>query len=154
MHCYVGDSLLKFKCLLKIIPFCLEAEEIALGSVVLDGWIDRRWLNEAVGQRNSLACDSSIVDVVEVENQSQQAMESAPCCCFDGGNHLRHFFHHPVHGLGHRLSYDGIERLCRHDEVDRHVDGQPLLKNSSLLEELVTTAEHSLTHWLGWEGCN
>jgi hypothetical protein len=37
LYTYVGDGLLKFKCLLKILCFCLEAEEFALGSVVLDG---------------------------------------------------------------------------------------------------------------------
>ncbi len=82
LYAYVGDGLLKFECLLQILCFCLEAEEFALGSVVFDGWIDRRWLNEAVGQLDSLACDSSVVDVVE--NQSQRAMESTPCCCLTG----------------------------------------------------------------------
>jgi hypothetical protein len=69
LYTYVGGNLLKFECLLKNLCLCLEAEEFALGSVAVDGWIDRRWLNEAVGRGNSLACDSSIVDVVE--NQSQ-----------------------------------------------------------------------------------
>jgi hypothetical protein len=73
-------------------------------------WIDRQWLNKAAGRLDSLAYDSSVVDIVE--NQSQRAMESAPCCCFDGGNHLHYLLHHLVHGLGCRLSYDGIEWLC------------------------------------------
>jgi hypothetical protein len=122
LYTYVGDGLLKVKHLLKILCVRLEAEEFALGSVIVDGWIDQWWLNEAGGQSNGLACDGSIVDVIE--NQCQLAMESAPCCCFDGGDHLGHFFHHLVHGLGRRLSYDGIDRLCHHDEVDCHVDGQ------------------------------
>ncbi len=49
LYTNVGDGLLKVECLLKILPVCLEAEDFALGSVVFDGWIDRRWLNEAVG---------------------------------------------------------------------------------------------------------
>ncbi len=122
LYTYVGDGLIKFKHLLKILCFRLEGEEFTLGCVVFDGWMDHQWLNNAVNQSNSLVCDSSIVDIVE--NQSQQAMESALCCCFDGGNHLRHSFHHPVHGLGRRLSYDGIEQLCHHDEVDHHMDRQ------------------------------
>jgi hypothetical protein len=65
LYTNVGDCLLKVKHLLKILRVCLEAEEFALGSVVFDGWIDRQWLNEAVGQCNGLACDSSIVDIIE-----------------------------------------------------------------------------------------
>jgi hypothetical protein len=42
LYTYVGDGLLKLECLLKILCFCLEAEEFALGSVVFDGWIDHR----------------------------------------------------------------------------------------------------------------
>jgi hypothetical protein len=118
----IGDGLLKVECLLKILCVPLEVEEFVLGSVVFDGWIDCRWLNEAVSRGDGSACDSSIVDVIK--NQCQLAMESTPCCCFDGGNHLRHLFCHPVHGLGRRLSYDGIEQLCCHDEVDCRVDGQ------------------------------
>ena len=45
LYTYVGDGLLKVKHLLKILCVCLEAEEFALGSVVFDGWVDRRWLN-------------------------------------------------------------------------------------------------------------
>jgi hypothetical protein len=37
LYTYVGDGLLKFKCLLYILCFRLEAEEFALGSVVFDG---------------------------------------------------------------------------------------------------------------------
>ncbi len=47
-------------------------EEFALGSVIFDGWIDHRWLSEAVDRLDSLACDSSIVDVAK--NQSQRAV--------------------------------------------------------------------------------
>ncbi len=65
LYTYVGDGLLKVKCLLKINCVHLEAEEFALGSVVFDGWIDRRWLNEAGGQSNGPACDGSIVDVIK-----------------------------------------------------------------------------------------
>jgi hypothetical protein len=122
LYTYVGDGLLKIECLLKICHVCLEAEEFVLGSVIFDGWIDRGWLNKAVGQSNGPACNSSIVNVVK--NQCQLAMESDPCCCFDGDNRLRHLIHHPVHGLSCRLSYDGIERLCCHDEVDCWVDKQ------------------------------
>jgi hypothetical protein len=64
-----GDGLLKVERLLKILHVCLEAEEFVLGSVILDGWINRRWLNEAVGQGDSPACDRSIVNVIE--NQCQ-----------------------------------------------------------------------------------
>ncbi len=45
-YTYVGDGLLKVECLLKILCVCLEAKEFALGSVLFDGWIARRWLNE------------------------------------------------------------------------------------------------------------
>ncbi len=48
LYTYVGDGLLKFKRLLKILCFCLEAEEFALGSVIFDGLIDCWWLNKAV----------------------------------------------------------------------------------------------------------
>jgi hypothetical protein len=65
----VGDGLLKVKHLLKILHVCLEVE-FALGSVVFDGWIDRRWLNEAVIQGNNLACNSSVVSNV-IKNQCQ-----------------------------------------------------------------------------------
>jgi hypothetical protein len=69
LYTYVGDGLLKVKCLLKILYVCLEAEEFALGSVVFDGWIDYRWLNKAVSQSNGPTCDSSIVNVVETQCQ-------------------------------------------------------------------------------------
>jgi hypothetical protein len=49
LYTYVGDGLLKVKCLLKILRVRMEAEEFALESVVFDGWIDRRWLNKVVG---------------------------------------------------------------------------------------------------------
>ncbi len=49
LYTYVGDGLLKVKHLLKILCVCLEEEEFALGSVVFNGWIDPRWLNEAGG---------------------------------------------------------------------------------------------------------
>jgi hypothetical protein len=49
LYTYVGDSLLKVECLLKILCVHLEAEEFVLGSIIFDGWIDCRWLNEAVG---------------------------------------------------------------------------------------------------------
>ncbi len=49
LYTYVGDSLLKVGCLLKILCVHLEVEEFALGSVIFDGRIDRRWLNEAGG---------------------------------------------------------------------------------------------------------
>jgi hypothetical protein len=69
LYTYVGDGLLKVECLLKIICVCLEVEEFALGSVVFDGWIDRRWLNEAGGQSNGSEYDDSIVNVIA--NQCQ-----------------------------------------------------------------------------------
>ncbi len=37
LYTYVGDSLLKFKRLLKILCFCLEVEEFVLEGVVFDG---------------------------------------------------------------------------------------------------------------------
>ncbi len=37
LYTYVGDGLLKFKCLLKILHVRLEAEEFTLGNVVFDG---------------------------------------------------------------------------------------------------------------------
>jgi hypothetical protein len=37
LYTYVGDGLLKVKCLLKILCVRLEAEEFALGSVVFNG---------------------------------------------------------------------------------------------------------------------
>jgi hypothetical protein len=40
LYTYVCDCLLKFERLLKILCFCLEAEEFTLGSVVFNGWID------------------------------------------------------------------------------------------------------------------
>ncbi len=69
LYTYVGDGLLKVEFLLKILPVCLEAEEFALGSVVFNSWIVRRWLNEAGGRSNGPACDGSIVDVIK--NQCQ-----------------------------------------------------------------------------------
>jgi hypothetical protein len=69
LYTNVGDGLLEVKCLLKILCVHLEAEEFTLGSVVFDGWIDHRWLNEAVGQGNGPACDSSVVNVIK--NQCQ-----------------------------------------------------------------------------------
>jgi hypothetical protein len=65
----VGDSLLKVKPLLMILYVCLEAEEFAWGSVVFDGWIDRRWLNKVVSQGNGPVCDSSIVNVIKKQCQ-------------------------------------------------------------------------------------
>ncbi len=65
LYTYVGDGLLKVECLLKILCVHLEAEEFALGSVFFDGWIDRRWLNNAGGQSNCPACDSSLVDIIK-----------------------------------------------------------------------------------------
>jgi hypothetical protein len=50
LYSNVGDGLLKVERLLKILCVPLEAKEFKLGSVVFDGWIDRRWLNKAVGQ--------------------------------------------------------------------------------------------------------
>jgi hypothetical protein len=120
LYTYVGDGLFKVECLLKIICVRLEAEKFALGSVIFDGWIDRRWLNEVGSRSNGPACDGSIVDVIK--NQCLWPMESATSYCFDRGNHLHHFFYHLVHGLGRRLSYNGIKQLCHHDEVDCHVD--------------------------------
>ncbi len=49
LYTYVGDSLLKVERLLKFLRVCLEAEAFTLGSVVFDGWIDRRWLNKVGG---------------------------------------------------------------------------------------------------------
>jgi hypothetical protein len=69
LYTNVGDGLLMVECLLKILCVHLEMEEFALGSVVFDGWINRRWLNEAVGQGSGPACDSSIVDIIK--NQCQ-----------------------------------------------------------------------------------
>jgi hypothetical protein len=69
LYTYVGDGLLKVECLLKILCICLEAEEFALGSAIFDGWIESRWLNEAGGQSNGLACDGSLVDIIK--NQCQ-----------------------------------------------------------------------------------
>ncbi len=65
LYTNVGDGLLKVECLLKIIWVHLEAEEFVLGSVIFDGWIDCRWLNEAVGQGNGQACDSIVVKVIK-----------------------------------------------------------------------------------------
>jgi hypothetical protein len=47
LYTYVGDGLMKVKCLLKVLCVCLEVEEFTLGSVVFDGWVDRWWFNEA-----------------------------------------------------------------------------------------------------------
>jgi hypothetical protein len=69
LYTYVGDGLLKVECLLKNLRVRLEAEEFALGSVVFDGWIDHRWLNEAGGRSNSPASDGSVADVIK--NQCQ-----------------------------------------------------------------------------------
>ncbi len=69
LYTYVGDGLLKIKRLLKNLPFRLEAEEFALGSVVFDGWIDCRWLNKAGGQSKGPACEGSIVNAIK--NQCQ-----------------------------------------------------------------------------------
>ncbi len=53
LYTYVGDGLLKFERLPKILLFRMEAEELALGSVIFDGWIDRWWLNKVVSQSNA-----------------------------------------------------------------------------------------------------
>jgi hypothetical protein len=82
LYTYVGDGPLKLKCLLLILCYHIEVEKFALQSVIFDGWIDRRWLNKVGGQFDSLACDSSVVDVVK--NQGQIAMESAHAVVLTG----------------------------------------------------------------------
>ncbi len=69
LYTYVGDDLLMVEHLLKILHGCLEVEEFTLESVVFNGWIDHRWLNEVGGQSNGPTCDGSVVEVIE--NQCQ-----------------------------------------------------------------------------------